>query len=138
VSVYLISVKCDVEMTNSVYYLDPFKYLLGALLSFTTWNEGVECTEEEYGRFDPPDGSTCGEYMMGFLQSPDSTGYLANPVSRNACVVVNSRTGDRLTCEGRLERLSILWIPRWPRIPRRFEPRKAGLRLERCLHHSVS
>jgi ABC-type multidrug transport system permease subunit len=62
-----------------VYYLDPFKYLLGALLSFTTWNEEVVCTESEFGYFDPPNGQTCGAYMAAFLER--STGYLDNPVS---------------------------------------------------------
>jgi ATP-binding cassette subfamily G (WHITE) protein 2 (SNQ2) len=62
-----------------VYYLDPFKYLLGALLSFTTWHAEVVCTDDEYGYFDPPDGATCGAYMTGFLEQ--ATGYLDNPVS---------------------------------------------------------
>lgn len=67
------------NLTTTVYYLDPFKYLLSALLSFTTWNEEVVCAEEEFGRFDPPQGMTCGAYMSGFLQQ--ATGYLDNPVS---------------------------------------------------------
>jgi ATP-binding cassette subfamily G (WHITE) protein 2 (SNQ2) len=61
-----------------VYYLDPFKYLLGALVSFTTWNEEVVCTDSEYGYFDPPDGVTCGSYLSDFMQQ--ATGYLDNPV----------------------------------------------------------
>lgn len=62
-----------------MYYLDPFKYLLGALVSFTTWHEDVVCTDSEYGYFDPPEGTTCGAYMSAFLER--STGYLDNPVS---------------------------------------------------------
>jgi ABC-type multidrug transport system permease subunit len=65
-----------------VYYLDPFKYLLGALLTFTIWDAEVECKDSEYGVFDPPAGLTCGEYMSGFLTQ--ATGYLRDPVSNGA------------------------------------------------------
>jgi ABC-type multidrug transport system permease subunit len=64
---------------RTVYYLDPFKYLLGALMTFTIWDAEVECKDSEYGVFDPPTGMTCGEYMSGFLAQ--ATGYLRDPVS---------------------------------------------------------
>jgi ATP-binding cassette subfamily G (WHITE) protein 2 (SNQ2) len=62
-----------------LYYLDPFRYLLGGLLSFAIWNVDVKCSDEEFGKFDPPSGQTCGQYMEGFLSQ--ATGYLDNPVS---------------------------------------------------------
>jgi ABC-type multidrug transport system permease subunit len=62
-----------------VYYLDPFKYLLGALMTFTIWDVEVTCDSDEYGTFDPPAGQTCGEYMSPFLSQ--ATGYLRDPVS---------------------------------------------------------
>jgi len=58
--------------------------LLGALLSFTTWNKQVVCADDEFGRFDPPAGMTCGAYMSGFLQQ--ATGYLDNPVSNHMAI----------------------------------------------------
>jgi ABC-type multidrug transport system permease subunit len=45
---------------------------------FPIWNVQVQCTEEEYGVFDPPAGQTCGAYMQDFLTA--QTGYLNNPV----------------------------------------------------------
>jgi ABC-type multidrug transport system permease subunit len=62
-----------------VYYLDPFRYLLGSLMSFTMWNVTVEHREREYGSFDPPAGQTCGAYMADFLAR--SPGYLRDAVS---------------------------------------------------------
>jgi ATP-binding cassette subfamily G (WHITE) protein 2 (SNQ2) len=86
----------------SVYYLDPFKYLLGALVSFTTWNEEVVCTDSEYGYFDPPDGLTCGSYLSDFMQQ--ATGYLDNPVCpshfqpRCSCLQSQEATTDCRYC----------------------------------------
>jgi ABC-type multidrug transport system permease subunit len=62
-----------------MYYLDPFTYLLGALLVFPIWDVQVQCKPEEYGLFDPPSGQTCGQYLDEFLTY--ATGYLNNPVS---------------------------------------------------------
>lgn len=62
-----------------LYYLDPFNYLLGALMTFTIWDAKVTCSPEEYGHFDPPNGTTCGDYMAEFFTY--STGYLRDPVS---------------------------------------------------------
>lgn len=61
-----------------MYYVDPFNYLLGALMTFTRWDSDVVCKVDEYGGFDPPDGFPCGEYMSGFLTQ--ATGYLLYPI----------------------------------------------------------
>ena len=62
-----------------LYYIDPFNYLLGALMTFTIWDAKVTCSPEEYGHFDPPTGTTCGDYMVEFFTY--SSGYLRDPVS---------------------------------------------------------
>lgn len=54
-------------------------------MTFTIWDVKVECSEEEYGIFDPPSGSTCGDYMSGFLN--EATGYLRDPVSDSEWIV---------------------------------------------------
>ena len=106
----------------TVYYLDPFKYLLGALVSFTTWNEEVVCNDSEYGYFDPPDGMTCGMYMSDFLQQ--ATGYLDNPVSEQ---LVPPRIA--LMVAGVHRRLPLLWVQKWAGVSRRPQPPYTGIRM---------
>lgn len=52
---------------------------MGALLVPTIWNVDVRCSQNEFGRFAPPGGQTCGEYMSNFLAS--NNGYVDDPVS---------------------------------------------------------
>ncbi|WWC57723.1 uncharacterized protein I303_100257 [Kwoniella dejecticola CBS 10117] len=66
-----------------IYYLNPFNYLIGGLVSRIMWDVDVQCAEEEYGIFNPPDGETCQAYMTEFLsQNP---GYLNNPDATSQC-----------------------------------------------------
>ena len=44
-----------------VYYINPFNYLIGGLVSRVLWDVNVKCKESEYGIFDPPSGKTCGQ-----------------------------------------------------------------------------
>lgn len=69
-----------------MYYLDPFKYLLGALMTFTIWDAKVECKEDEYGVFNPPANMTCGEYMSDFLAQ--ATGYMKDMVSVTSTALI--------------------------------------------------
>ncbi|KAM0786354.1 hypothetical protein ACM66B_001825 [Microbotryomycetes sp. NB124-2] len=65
------------------YYLDPFRYLLGAFSVFGLWDEPVRCSAEEFARVVPPAGQTCGQYLGAFLsQAP---GYIVNPEATDVC-----------------------------------------------------
>ncbi|ORY27081.1 ABC transporter [Naematelia encephala] len=66
-----------------LYYLNPFNYLIGGLVSRILWDVKVQCKQEEFGIFDPPDSQTCGQYMSTFLQ--ESTGYINNPDATSGC-----------------------------------------------------
>ncbi|WWC95636.1 hypothetical protein V866_002501 [Kwoniella sp. B9012] len=68
-----------------LYYLNPFNYLMGGLVSRILWDVEVRCAEDEFGVFDPPPGSgmTCGEYMTQFLAK--APGYLNNPEATSGC-----------------------------------------------------
>ncbi|WWC67189.1 uncharacterized protein I206_101096 [Kwoniella pini CBS 10737] len=66
-----------------LYYLNPFNYLIGGLVSRIMWDVDVQCAEEEFGIFTPPNGQTCQAYMTDFLsQNP---GYLDDPNSTTQC-----------------------------------------------------
>ncbi|KAL4799196.1 ABC-2 type transporter-domain-containing protein [Aspergillus venezuelensis] len=66
-----------------IYYLDPFTYLVGGLLTPVLWDVNVTCSDSEYVRFSAPDGQTCGAYMAEFLSS--NAGYILNPNATGTC-----------------------------------------------------
>ncbi|KAL4875271.1 ABC-2 type transporter-domain-containing protein [Aspergillus karnatakaensis] len=66
-----------------LYYLDPFTYLVGGLLTPVLWNVKVECSPSEYLQFIAPSGQTCGEYMADFLSV--NAGYLRDANSTGTC-----------------------------------------------------
>ncbi|WVQ84782.1 hypothetical protein IAT38_006939 [Cryptococcus sp. DSM 104549] len=66
-----------------LYYINPFTYLVGGLVSRALWDVDVKCDSDEYAVFDPPSGMSCSDYMSGFLsQAP---GYLNNPDATTGC-----------------------------------------------------
>ncbi|KAH8653120.1 putative Brefeldin A resistance protein [Tricladium varicosporioides] len=76
-----------------LYYLNPFNYLMGSLLTFTTWDQPVYCTESEFAIFNPPANSTCGEYLSGYQMGMGMTTNLTNPSATSGCKVCQYRTG---------------------------------------------
>ncbi|KAL5322875.1 hypothetical protein ACEPPN_010854 [Leptodophora sp. 'Broadleaf-Isolate-01'] len=77
-----------------MYYLNPFNYLMGSLLVFTTYSEPVRCTEQEFAIFDTPSvNQTCGEYLQGYMQGMGAMSNLTNPDATSGCRVCVYRTG---------------------------------------------
>lgn len=76
---------------------------MGGLLVPTMWDVEVRCAQEEFGRFSPPAGQTCGEYMAPFLSM--NPGYVDDPVSgrdvesRSACANLGSTDQQASTTE---------------------------------------
>ena len=63
-----------------MYRISPFTYLVSAMLATGVANTNVECAANEFMKFLPPDGKTCGEYMQtyigavgGYLQDYNTT-----------------------------------------------------------------
>jgi ABC-type multidrug transport system permease subunit len=64
-----------------MYRVSPFNYLVDAFLSVGVANTKVICASNEYLRFEPPNGQTCGQYMDtyinnfgGYLEDTNTTG----------------------------------------------------------------
>ncbi|KAL3438203.1 ABC-2 type transporter-domain-containing protein [Aspergillus tetrazonus] len=74
-----------------MYYLDPFTYLVGGLLTEVLWDVPVKCLDSEYTTFSAPDGQTCGEYMADFLSS--NAGYLRDENATSICEFCQYATG---------------------------------------------
>jgi ATP-binding cassette subfamily G (WHITE) protein 2 (SNQ2) len=77
-----------------LYYLNPFNYLMGSLLTFTTFDEPVRCTEQEFAIFNPPNSQTCGEYLAGYMQGMGARSNLTNPDALEGCRVCQYRSGS--------------------------------------------
>ncbi|OJD38105.1 abc transporter-like protein [Diplodia corticola] len=76
-----------------IYWLNPFNYLMGALLTFTTWEAKVQCAAHEFAVFDPPANQTCGEYLADYQQGMGMLSNLVNPAADSGCKVCQYRTG---------------------------------------------
>ncbi|KAI5298933.1 hypothetical protein KEM55_002769 [Ascosphaera atra] len=77
-----------------IYYLNPFNYLMGSLLTFTTFSQKVECDAEEFSVFNPPKGQTCGDYLEAYLQGAGSSANLINPNATSSCHVCEYKYGS--------------------------------------------
>jgi hypothetical protein len=70
----------DADADNDrLYYLNPFNYLIGSLLVFTTWDITVTCKTSELAIFNPPSTQTCAEYLTPYLQGMGARTNLLNP-----------------------------------------------------------
>ncbi|KAG7102980.1 ABC multidrug transporter atrB like protein [Verticillium longisporum] len=74
-----------------LYYLDPFTYLMGALLQPVIWDVEVECKASELTHIDLPQNTTCGEYMDDFLAT--NAGYVTDITNQTSCAYCPYSTG---------------------------------------------
>jgi ABC-type multidrug transport system permease subunit/ABC-type multidrug transport system ATPase subunit len=77
-----------------IYWLNPFNYLMGGMLTFDVWGKEVRCAEGEFARFNPPNGSTCGDYLAPYLQGMGASSNLINPDATANCRVCQYRDGS--------------------------------------------
>ena len=77
-----------------MYYLNPFNYLMGALLVFTDWDWTINCKESEFAVFDPPQGQTCAQYLEAWLGGPGGSNNLVNGDATADCRVCQYRQGS--------------------------------------------
>ncbi|QDS72894.1 hypothetical protein FKW77_007666 [Venturia effusa] len=77
-----------------MYYLNPYNYLMGSLLTFVDFDRPVRCTEAEFAIFDPPSGQTCGQYLAAWSGGPGSRTNVTNPEATSACRVCQYQRGS--------------------------------------------
>ncbi|KAL9099861.1 MAG: hypothetical protein Q9163_004697, partial [Psora crenata] len=79
-----------------MYYVNPFNYLMGSILVFTTYGAEVQCAESEYAIFDTPGGSnqTCADYLSTYMQGYGARTKLVNPDAISGCKVCQYRRGS--------------------------------------------
>ncbi|KAJ5530797.1 CDR ABC transporter, partial [Penicillium freii] len=66
-----------------MYYISPFTWLASGLLSTGVANTEIVCASNEYVKFLPPAGQSCGSYMASYISS--SGGYLVDRGNTEHC-----------------------------------------------------
>ncbi len=66
-----------------MYRVSPFTYLISGMLSTAVANTNVVCADNEFLRFEPPNGSTCAEYLEPYIGR--TGGYVLNPDAAADC-----------------------------------------------------
>ena len=66
-----------------MYRLSPFTYLVSGLLATGLARSSVHCAPNEFIRFQPPQGSTCGQYIEAYTSALG--GYMQNPEATSNC-----------------------------------------------------
>jgi ATP-binding cassette subfamily G (WHITE) protein 2 (SNQ2) len=66
-----------------MYWLDPFNYLMGGLLTQLFWEVPVHCSQDELSTIPLPENQTCGDYLASFLSVQG--GYVVDPTSTSSC-----------------------------------------------------
>ena len=76
-------VQMPVIWRYTMYYIAPFTYWIGGILSTVLSGQSVICDQKDFNFFTPPPGQTCGEYASSWVSS--TTGYLMDPNSTSVC-----------------------------------------------------
>ncbi|PLB53830.1 pleiotropic drug resistance protein, ABC superfamily [Aspergillus steynii IBT 23096] len=77
-----------------IYWMNPFNYLMGSMLTFTIFDVEVKCKDSEFALFDPPNGTTCGDYLSTFMQGIGSRMNLLDPEATEGCRVCQYTMGS--------------------------------------------
>lgn len=68
----------------TTYYISPFRYLVEGLLTDAVSGTNLVCAANEFLHFDPPNGTTCGQYLQEYL-AVAKTGYFSDPNATSDC-----------------------------------------------------
>jgi ATP-binding cassette, subfamily G (WHITE), member 2, PDR len=97
-----------------MYRISPFTYLISGMLATAVANTEVVCADNELLRLQPPQGTSCGQYMGAYLQA--AGGYLVDANSTDSCAycaVSDTNVflqGVRSNYADRWRNFGIVWI----------------------------
>ncbi|KAL2869426.1 putative ABC multidrug transporter [Aspergillus lucknowensis] len=77
----------------TMYYITPFTYWIGGVLTSVLRGMPVTCNENELTVFQSPPNMTCGEYAGSWL-AEKGVGYLSNPEGSGKCGYCEYSYGD--------------------------------------------
>lgn len=77
-----------------MYRVSPFTYWIGGIVGTELHGRDITCSDTEFSVFNPPQGTTCGEYLQPFLsQAP---GALENPEATSQCRYCSASNADQI------------------------------------------
>ncbi|KAH7235656.1 ABC-2 type transporter-domain-containing protein [Fusarium tricinctum] len=97
-----------------MYYVSPFTYIVGGMLATGVANTDVICAANELVPLEPPNGSTCVEYMGDYIKAVG--GYFVDPdATENCqfCTIEKTNTylaGVNIDYADRWRNFGVLWI----------------------------
>lgn len=77
----------------TMYYITPFTYWIGGVLSAVLHGAPVKCNDDELTLFMAPSNMTCGDYAGSWL-ADKGVGYLSNPMDTGTCGYCEYSYGD--------------------------------------------
>jgi ABC-type multidrug transport system ATPase subunit/ABC-type multidrug transport system permease subunit len=95
-----------VNFWHFAYYVSPFTWLVSALMFAGTHNVPVRCAPTEINIFQPPNGTTCGEYAGAFATASFAAIY--NPDAMQDCEFCQLTVSDTY-----LASMNIFFTDRW-------------------------
>lgn len=81
-----------------MYYIAPFTYWIGGVLSTILSGQPIICDAQDLNAFAPPPGQTCGEYAASWISS--TTGYLVDINSTLQCEYCKYSFADDVSLYG--------------------------------------
>ena len=90
-----------------MWRVSPLTYTVGGLAATGLHNRQVRCAQNELAIFDPPDSSTCEQYLRPYL-SGGAPGQLYNPPATTQCQYCSLSNADQF-----LAGSEIYWSQRW-------------------------
>ncbi|WEW57603.1 GTPase-activating protein [Emydomyces testavorans] len=90
-----------------LWRVSPLTYTVGGLAAVGLHDRVVHCARNELAIFDPPAGTTCGQYLQKYL-SLGAPGALYNPSATQACEYCPLSSADQF-----LANSEISWSQRW-------------------------
>lgn len=96
-----------------MYRVSPFTYWIGGIVGTELHGREITCSESEFSTFNPPQGTTCGEYLQPWLsQAP---GVLENPEATSQCRYCSVINADQIMAQSnifwgeRVRNFGLMW-----------------------------
>jgi ABC-type multidrug transport system permease subunit len=80
-----------VKFWHWMYYLSPYTWLIGGMMSTAVHGVPISCATKEISHFSPPSGQTCSEYAGAFARM---RGHLLNPDAIADCMYCRYANSD--------------------------------------------
>lgn len=91
-----------------LWHVSPLTYWIAGVVITGLHGREAKCTSAELSIFDPPEGTTCAEYLKLYFDTFHAPGYLLNPAATAACKYCPWSRADQLLAQS-----GIYWTDRW-------------------------